>query len=344
MNNSPEKILIIRLSSIGDILLSTPFIRQTRTRFPEARIDFVIKEKFYNLISENPHLNDIFQLQPGNLNKLIQTIRLEKYDYIFDLHRNIRSIVLTIFAGSKRTCRIKKNKLIQQMLVKFKINLYDSEKPIPERYLEVGHPVGIMDDKKGLEFFWSHKAETRVKKYFNADQLKIENIMIAVAPGAGFYTKRWPTSYFSELMDMIRSHYHASFVILGDRHETEMGKELSKGREWVLDLTGKLGLMDAGALLAECQLAITNDSGLMHLATAVQTPVLAIFGSSVREFGFFPYRGANWVLERKNLNCRPCSHIGRKTCPRGHFKCMLDLTPAVVMKKIGHILTGLKTN
>ena len=342
MNPTPEKILIIRLSSIGDILLSTPFIRQTRKKFPAVQIDFVVKQEFHQLISANPHLDKIYQLQSGNLGGLLGALASAEYDYIFDLHGNIRSRLITQRIRSEKISRIKKNKFIQQLFVKFKINRYDRVKPIPERYLETGLPAGVTDDGGGLEFYWNEKSEETANKYLADLKTDPPAVLIAVAPGAGFYTKRWPLEYFIDLMDHIRVEKKARFIVLGDVNDRKLGQVLSNRRSWVLDLTGRIDLMEAGAILAQCQMAITNDSGMMHLATAVQTPVLALFGSSVREFGFFPFRATSHIVENQGLSCRPCSHIGRRKCPEGHFKCMRELTPALVAEQFENFMAGLR--
>ncbi len=334
MNNTREKILIIRLSSIGDILLASPFLRQTRKRFPKAQIDFLVKQKYSSLVSANPYIDRIIQLEPGDLVRLIRSLKSERYDYIFDLHNNVRSRIVRSQLNVKHSSHIKKNKIAQQLFVRFKINRYYQPEPIPARYLAAGRKAGIEDDKKGLEFYWEKQTDTKIDAFLRAIPKKEKKMLIAIAPGAGFYTKRWPINYFAELIKILRNKYQAYFVVLGDQCDHDLGKKLHAGRQFVINLTGKIDLMEAGALLSHCRLAITNDSGMMHMAAAVGTPVTAIFGSSVKQFGFFPYRTMSCVVENNSLKCRPCSHIGRSDCPHGHFKCMLDLTPELVYEML----------
>ena len=321
------KILIIRFSSIGDILLTTPFIRQVRNKFPEAQIDYVIKSKFSELIKHNPNLNNIFEFgEPPALplKSLIKNINHGKYSYIFDLHNNIRSNVLRHRIGANKKYHIRKNKIEQKILIWFKKNLYKKITPIPERYLDVGQPAGISDDDKGLEIYWPDKAERTVKDKWREAGIDLSKPIIGLVPGAGFFTKRWPLEYFSELANRFKGSYQV--VILGGTNESGLGEVLATDKN-IHNFAGKFTILESGIAISSMNLLIANDSGLMHMATAVKTPVIAIFGSSVRELGFFPYRGKSIVLENTELNCRPCSHVGREDCPRDHFKCMREIPP-----------------
>ncbi len=322
------RILIIRLSSIGDVLLSSPFIRQVRIQFPSARIDFLIKKEFYDLVRYNPHLNKIYLVETkekfSGLQKLKNKIIANQYQYIFDLHNNLRSRYLTAGLKNSKIFRIDKDIIKRLLLVHFKKNTYDRIIPIPERYLQTAKNLQVQDDKNGLEIFWKDQIDKQA-----AALLKKENVsqsFIAVAPGAGFQTKRWPTEYFKQLMEMIANKEKSDFVLLGNKKERSEFSELETV-PGVHNLAGQLTLLEAAAILCRAKVLISNDSGLMHMATAVKTPVLAIFGSTVKEFGFFPYRGRHMVLENRNLKCRPCSHIGRHSCPKGHFKCMKEIKP-----------------
>ena len=340
MSDSP-KILIIRLSSIGDILLSTPFIRQTRRAFPDSQIDFVTKKQFSELLENNPHINNLIEFDSDTglqgLKKLGSTLIINKYDYVFDLHNNLRSNYLRQKIKSANKYSIKKNKLIQFLYVKFKINRYLEITPIADRYLNIGKPAGIKDDGEGLEIFWNKNTEDYVIEIFEKKRVSPENQIFAIAPGAGFFTKRWPIEFYQTFVENILEKHDCKVVVLGDDNDKKQSEILSI-HDNVIDLTGQLSLLQSAVVLSKCRALVSNDSGLMHMATAVKTPVLGIFGSTVKEFGFFPYRSKSIVVENRNLKCRPCSHIGRNKCPQKHFKCMQEIIPEIVEEKFEKLL------
>ncbi len=339
--NKSKKILILRLSSIGDILLATPFIRQTRKAFPQSRIDFLIKEEYSELLEYNPNTNSLkkFEANTGThgLKVLKGTLIENEYDYIFDLHNNLRTNYLLRGLGSENIYRVKKNKLIQFLYVKFKVNHYRDTIPIAERYLNVGKAAGIQDDGKGLEIIWNKETEESVNHILEENGINQDVPFYSVAPGAGFYTKRWPIEYYKSFVESIMEKYRSKVVVLGNENDSRQGKILTE-LENVIDLTGKLSLLQSAAVLSKSKALVSNDTGLMHMATAVNTPVLAIFGSTVKEFGFYPYRSKSMVVENEDLECRPCSHIGRDNCPKEHFKCMNEITPEIVLKNFKELI------
>lgn len=339
--NDPLNILIIRLSSIGDILLSTPFIRQLRNFYKNARIEFVIKDIFSELVIDNPNLDTVHVLKQvngkQNLKELKNQLSLSSYDIIFDLHNNFRSNYLKRRINAKYVRTIKKDKCKQFVLVYFKKDIYKTRLTIPDRYLALAADFEILDDQKGLEFFWKSDLEDKINKIAEEAGLNINRPYICLAPGAGFFTKRWPVEYFQELKQRIIEQFAFQVVILGDQNEKNLGRLLD-GPGQIYDFTGKLSLTETGIVLSKSMALVSNDSGLMHMATAVNTPVVAIFGSTVKQLGFFPYRARSIVLENKTLQCRPCSHIGRKTCPKKHFDCMRKITPAEVFAGLRKLL------
>ncbi|MGD9487504.1 MAG: glycosyltransferase family 9 protein [Calditrichaceae bacterium] len=341
MSDNSPKILIIRLSSIGDVLLTTPFIRQARIKFPTAQIDFVVKKEFADLIKHNPHINHVHIFDKHNKNKglkhLLQQIKAVNYNYIFDLHNNFRSKYLLKAGSNAAQSHIKKDKLKRALLVYAKINLYSEIKPIPLRYLDVGKLAGIENDFQGLEIFWKNAVEEKIDRILKERGVKSDYIVFA--PGAGFFTKQWPIEYFKDLTRLFLEKREENIIILGGKNEIGKFDSLEISGK-VINLTGKLSLLESAAVLSRARAVVSNDSGLMHMASAVKTPVVAIFGSTVKELGFFPYRSNSIIIENRDLKCRPCSHIGRKKCPRGHFKCMLEIEPDLVFKNAEAILTG----
>jgi lipopolysaccharide heptosyltransferase II len=336
------KILIIRLSSIGDILLSTPFIRQIRHKYSNSFIAYVVKKRFADLLRFNPHLDTVIEFDEQNglypLQKVRNQIRSAHYDYILDLHNNWRSNFLRFGYQTGFQGRIKKDKIRQICLVYLKKNIYKEIVPIPQRYLKVGSNLGIEDDRQGLEIFWNSRIESQTKSNLQQKKLDLDiEKYICIAPGAGFYTKRWPPEYFNQLISSLLHIYDDKLVILGGPEERYLQALFPPG-DRVINLAAETNLLQSAILLSKARALIVNDTGLMHMATAVKTPVLAIFGNTVEEFGFFPYRGNTIVVQNKNLYCRPCSHIGKNNCPEGHFKCMFDLTPARVLEQFDKLL------
>ena len=338
---TPAKILIIRLSSIGDILLSTPFIRLVRNRYPEAKIDFVVKRVYRDLLKFNPHIDQLYEISLNNgrseLSELKQSFKSNTYDVVFDLHNNFRSNYLKRHIGAGEIHSIHKGKFKQTLLVRFKFNLYKREITIPERYLGVAGDFGIKDDKKGLDLYWEGETQKSADAKATSFGINLDRPFMGLAPGAGFFTKRWPVPKFENLIELIRLKKDIQVVIFGGKEDRQIGRELTNQKN-VFDLCGKLSLLETAALISKSKLIVTNDTGLMHMTTAVNTPVLAIFGSTVRELGFFPYRAEATVVENTKLSCRPCSHIGRHKCPKGHFKCMEDISVEQVYNALDQLI------
>ena len=322
-----KKILIIRLSSIGDILLTTPLIRSLKKQNPEAQIDFVLKGEFFDLLKNNPHLSNVYQYskQYSPKRELIHSLKSNKYELIIDLQNNKRSTGLTSQLQGK-VVWFKKNSLKKFLLVRFKINLLNGLPQIPVRY---ANSAGIKLDDDGLEVFTNETADQR---------LKLNEKYIGLCPGAKHFTKRWLKEYFSELGKKLEDD---GFKVLffGGPDEIELCENIAN------ELPDSLNLCDESILktavnMKMCKAVYSNDSGTMHLASAVKVPVIAFFGSTVREFGFYPYKTNSVELENDKLKCRPCTHIGRKSCPLTHFNCMKEITPDIAFNSLQKILAS----
>ena len=327
-----NKILIIRLSSIGDIVLATPLIRVLRQKFQNSQIDFIVKKEFSELLRYNPHITNLIELDTSKgfkeLLRLKRKILKEKYDLIVDIHNNFRSIFLRTFSGAK-VVRVNKRVFKRFLLVKFKINLYKNAIPVAERYIETIEKFSIKNDNQGLEIFVPDEIIKAAKNKINFSS---EELYIAIAPSAKHETKRWPAERFAELADKLVDKFKAKVIILGGREDKEICyKVKSMMKNEAINLCGETTLLESAGILLLCKLLVTNDSGLMHIGSAVKTKIVAIFGSTVKEFGFFPY-GTQSIVVEKPIPCRPCSHIGRSKCPKGHFNCMLSIQVEDVFK------------
>ena len=337
---SPRRILVIRLSSIGDILLTSPFLRQINLTFPQAEIDYIVKKEFEELIRYNPYINKIHIFDSSgehSLKQLKKALKQRKYDYIFDLHNNFRSVFLRSGLSSSYQGIVKKDKFRQMLLLCFKLNFYQKPKPISQRYLETGLKTGIADDHQGLQLFWSDIESKNAGLILDQLNFKKTEKYICLAPGAGYFTKRWPVEYFAKLIELIHTQLKLKIIILGGTGDKEIATELVQ-MPYVYNLAGQISLLETAVILSRGAVLVSNDTGLMHMSAAVQTPVIAIFGSSVVEWGFEPFRIPHILLEEKGLYCRPCSHIGRNSCPQKHFKCMRNISPQHVFDALKSIL------
>jgi heptosyltransferase-2 len=352
---SPEKILIIRLSAIGDILLATPLLRALRQKQPQAKLDFVVKADFAEVLRHHPEIGHLYELDPARgwteLRSLGQRLQHEHYDVVLDIHKNFRSRYLAYAAKPRQVLRHRKHVLRRWLFVKTKINFMREIPPIYRRYLAAAAPLGVRPGEQAtasgnwLELFWSANEEQEAERALAENNWQPNVPLIGLAPGAGYFTKRWPPEYFGELAaKFLRSGNQV--VILGGPQDVGLAKivalkvktDSKQMPPRFIDLTGALSLLASAAVIKRCQLLVANDSGLMHVAEAVGTPLLAIFGSTTRELGFFPQLAISRVVENRNLACRPCSHLGYRQCPRGHFRCMREILPDQIRAMVQEIL------
>lgn len=341
----PGKILILRLSSIGDIVLVSPLLRVLRRRFPAAVIDFVVKSEFAPLVQYNPNVSNVHVIEPAaglsGLWQLGQTLHDARHDIAIDLHKNFRSRFLVHACRAKRVLRYQKHVWRRGLYVKFKLNTMRQVAPIYQRYLAAAGALHITDDGAGTELFWAQEHEQEAERAAQEYGISREQTLIALAPGAGYFTKRWPAEYFAEMAARFTKHYSDfTLVILGGPQDAEAGRIITNAVAGgkVIDLTGRCSLLASAVFIKRSRLLVANDSGLMHIAEAVGTPVLMLAGSTTRELGFFPQRSNSRALENQTLACRPCSHLGHHACPVGHFRCMRELTPARALAELQRMM------
>ena len=317
-------VLIIRLSSLGDILLTTPLIRSLKSKYPDIQIDFLLKEQYKGTVQHNPHLRSVYTLNE-NYDELAGIISKNKYDLIIDLQNNLRSHKLTRKTRSKKV-RFKKHDIKKMLLVKFKINMLKGLPQIPVRYSNT--IKGFNLDDKGLEIFIH---EDKVSN------LTDDRNYIGIAPGSRHFTKMWPSYYYIYLCKMLTVN-DFTVVLLGGKKDKEICNEISELFPKAINLCNEDDILQTVTNMKKCRAIVCNDSGLMHAACAAGVPVVSFFGSTVKEFGFTPYNNKNLILENNSLSCRPCSHIGRDKCPKSHFNCMKEITPQMAFKNINLLL------
>ncbi len=320
------KILIIRLSSIGDIVLTSLVVRCLKSQLKDAEIHFVTKQQYVCILNSNPYIDKIHVLEE-NIGDLINELAPENFDYIIDLHHNFRSGRL------KRNIRAKAfsvNKLNWQkmLLINFKIHRLP-KKHIVDRYLETTAPLQIKNDGKGLDYFIPEN-----------DQFKITDLPVQFQKGyiafviAGTYaTKKLPIEKISEICQKT----NFPVILLGGKKEFDEGeKVLSQANGNVLNFAGKINLNKSASLIRDAKMVLTNDTGLMHIAAAFKKKILSFWGNTVADFGMEPYQPnpASKHMEVENLKCRPCSKLGYQKCPKKHFKCMNEINVDEAVKWI----------
>lgn len=323
---SADKILILRLSSLGDILLSTPLVRSIKKRYPSIRMDFLLREEFKDALRLNPHIDNLIFFTNNKTDEIKKKIRQEKYPVIIDLQNNLRSAGLLEKCVSEKI-RFRKRDISKFLLVKFKINLLKSALPIAERYASGINGFALDGDAPEL---FTDKTASQV--------FKPDYRYIGIAPGAKHFTKRWPSDYYIELGRKLVSDGFR-IVFFGGKDDKDVCERISGSVTGSVNLANENDLLQISADMKKCLAVVCNDSGLMHTASASGVPVTAIFGSTVKEFGFAPYKTSYRIAENSGLPCRPCSHIGRKSCPKEHFKCMNEVTPVMVYENIIALLS-----
>jgi len=311
------KVLILRFSSIGDIVLTTPVVRTLKEQLPGAEIHYCTKSQFRILFEHNPYIDKIFYLEKS-LTLLIQELQKEDYDYIIDLHNNLRTSIIKWKLG-KKSFTFNKLNLQKWLLVNLKINRLPSVH-IVDRYMATVGPLGVTNDGKGLDYFIPAKDEVSLSNY------ELEpNKYIAFAIGAQHATKRLP---LKKLIEACRAQT-LPVVLLGGKEDTQTGDLVVEACQnlpfKVLNLSGKLSLNQSAYFLRQSRFVISHDTGLMHIAAAFKKEIYSVWGNTVPEFGMYPYLTDYHIIENTTLSCRPCSKIGHKKCPKGHFKCMNDL-------------------
>ena len=323
-----NKILIIRLSSLGDILLTTPLIRSIKNKFHDLQIDFLLKDRYSDVLKYNPHIRKLFNFKPKE-DDSIEEISSNDYELIIDLQNNFRSKkILEKFKTKSAPHIVKFRKLDYKkfLLVNFKINTLKEAPPIPVRYSQT---IGFnILDEKGLEIFLPEQIKSVLDSGEN---------YIGFAPGSRHFTKMWPKEFYIYLAKILLARGF-KVVLFGGKDDKTTCEEITKAVPDLINYCNDDNILQMAADMKKCKAIICNDSGLMHTACAVETPVLSFFGSTVKEFGFTPYKNKNLILENNSLSCRPCSHIGREECPKKHFKCMMELTPEQAFNKLNLLL------
>ena len=319
------KVLVIRFSSIGDIVLTTPVVRCLKRQYPDAKIHYLTKSAYGPLLINNPHIDKLHYLQ-DNLQEVVAELKKEKFDHVIDLHNNLRTLRV------KKALKVKsyafhKLNIQKWLLTNFRIDLMP-DKSIVERYFEAVRPLGVHNDGKGLDYFLpDHKQLAS-----NDIPMSHWGGYIGCVIGGSYNTKKLPVAQWKRFCELVPY----PVILLGGPEDRDEGMDIAEQDPIkIYNSCGKFNLNESAELVKHARVMISNDTGLMHVAAAFQKPVISFWGNTSPDMGMFPYYGYNnlrdrispqsVIMENTNLGCHPCSKLGYNKCPKGHFKCMNDL-------------------
>ena len=314
-----KKILIIRFSSIGDIVLTTPVVRCLKTQLKDAELHFVVKKQYVSLLKANPYIDKIYSIKKS-VKEILPQLKEENYDYIIDLHKNLRTLFLkTKLKGIKKS--FDKLNIQKWLLVRLNLNFLPKIH-IVDRYLKTIKFLGVENDGKGLDYFIPSEDE------YNVSDLPVTHSegYIGIVIGSIHQTKQMPADKLIFLCRMIDK----PIVLLGGPEDKEKGDIIQNAvGERIYNTCGNLSINQSASLVRQAEKIITNDTGLMHIAAAFKKDIVSVWGNTVPEFGMYPYYPVNGsrlsvsrIMEVKGLSCRPCTKLGFEKCPKGHFNCM----------------------
>jgi ADP-heptose:LPS heptosyltransferase len=315
------KILIIRFSSIGDIVLTTPVIRVLKTQLDSAEIHYATKKQFSSIFQENPYVDKMHFLQ-GSLLDFVKELRHENFDYVIDLHNNLRTRIIKLLLGVKSHSFNKLN-FQKWLMVNLKINKLPPVH-IVDRYLETTKSLGVKNDSLGLDYFIPEKDE--IPQDWLPPSHRAGYVVYAI--GGQHATKKLPLTRMIELCARI----NRPIILLGGKEDADAGESirlffekespLENAQTMIYNACGKCNLNQSASIVKNATYVFSHDTGLMHIAAAFKREVISIWGNTIPDFGMYPYRTKYSLLENNHVGCRPCSKIGYAKCPKGHFNCM----------------------
>ncbi|MCF8369241.1 MAG: glycosyltransferase family 9 protein [Bacteroidales bacterium] len=314
-----KKLLIIRFSSIGDIVLTTPVVRCLKKQLPDVEIHFLTKKQFVPVLEANPYIDKIYSIQE-EISEVIDDLKNENYDHIVDLHKNFRSkgVILRL---RKPSTSFNKINIQKWLIVNLKIN-HLPKVHIVDRYFQAVEKLGIRNEQLGLDYFIPEVDEVDLKSLPESHQQGYVGWVI----GGKHSTKIYPEEKVIEACKKTSQ----PILLLGGREDEPKGERIRKAvGNAVFNACGKYNINQSASLVRQASKIITNDTGLMHIAAAFKKEIISLWGNTIPEFGMYPYmpgqENNSHILEVKKLSCRPCSKIGYEKCPKGHFKCMNDI-------------------
>ncbi len=319
------KILVIRFSSIGDIVLTSPVVRCLKKQLPDSKIHFLTKKPFTSIIEPNPNVDKVFFLE-SSLPKVIAELKKEKYDLVVDLHNNLRSLRVKQSLGIKFVAFNKLN-LEKWLMTRFKVNKLP-DVHIVDRYLETVKHLGVRNDLEGLDYYIGPEDEVNPANI----SLELERGYITFAIGAQHTTKRLPVEKIISICQKIDK----PVVLIGGKTDADAAAQIENGAENIVNTCGKLSVAQSASIIKQADAVITHDTGMMHIAAAFKKKIISVWGNTIPEFGMYPYMPGegSTLVEVKELSCRPCSKIGHDKCPKGHFMCMREINETQIISSV----------
>jgi len=319
-----KKFLIIRFSSIGDIVLTTPVVRCLRKKYPNAQIHYLTKVAFAPIVQANPNIDKVFAIEKST-KSVVEKLKKEGYHHIIDLHKNLRSKKVIMALGVKATSFPKLN-VEKFLMVKFKMNRLPKIH-IVDRYFEAVKNLGVNNDKEGLDFFIPEQEKIAAKN--------LPPQYNALVIGAAHKTKSLTTPQLIK----IAKESILPVLLIGGKKETEIANEITKVvGENAINTCGEYNLYQSASVIQQASCVITPDTGMMHIASAFNKKIISVWGNTIPAFGMYPYMpqqpNAFKIFEVKELSCRPCSKIGYDECPKRHLKCILDIDVDGIVKEM----------
>ena len=340
----PRKILIVQTAFIGDVVLTLPLVQVLKRQFPNSAIDMVVSPRASGLLENHPdirkvHIYDKRGSDSGivGILAMMQRIRHERYDLAIVPHRSFRSALLVWLSRIPR--RVSFNRSAGWFLYTSTVS-YERSLHEVERNLRLLKAIGVTWRGRELpDLYPDEEDRVRVGKLLVEHEIGNAERLVAVAPGSAWNTKRWPKERYVRLIQLL-IHEDYEIVLVGGQEDAGLCEEIVRDvrMKEVYSAAGKLTLLQSAELLRRAKVLITNDTAPMHIAVAMRTPVIAIFGPTVPEFGFAPYGDHDRIVQVKGLSCRPCSIHGTKTCPIGTFECMLDIDVLQVYEHVRDLL------
>lgn len=313
------KILIIRFSSIGDIVFTTPVIRCIKNQVPNAEIHYCTKAKFKSLVEENPYISKLHLLdEKQSIFQFIALLKKENFDLVIDLHSKLRSFLIK-FLLFKPFRTYKKETFKKILLTQFKINLLSKDDHVVYRYLKTVEFLNVNYDHKGLDFYINH--QNNIEK--NSLPADFQRDYVVYVVGGSKATKKLNIEKKIELIEKIS----LPLILVGGKEDAIDGEEIvnKMPQKSILNLCGKYNLQQSASIIAQSKFVIGHDTGLTHIAAAYKKKIFSIWGATTPSLGFYTFETESVVLENQMLDCRPCAKNASNTCPKGHFKCMKEL-------------------